>query len=217
MQADSLVDGGLIPYNLTDAFRLRPGNGLWFLSSANWSLPEEIIPTVPLNQSGTYRITLHSGWNIISNPFDIDLPWQDVADWNNISQALWSWQGNYALADTFYAAVYQGEAFYYYNAEERLFLDLPYPGFANPFFSKTTRSSIEDMVRLTAIRMDASVATVEAGFSPGASTGSDPFDYYAPPAVFSEIELHIKNEHQNVEGLPLARDILPAELPLKKI
>ena len=214
--ADSLVEGGLIPYNSTGAFRLRPGNGLWFLSSAPWSLPEQFIATVPLGQSGTYRIPLHSGWNIISNPFDIDLAWKDVADWNNISQALWSWQGNYALTDTFYAAVNHGEAFYYYNEEERLFLDLPYPGFANPFFSKTNQSGVEDIVRLTAIRMDASLARVEAGFSTDASSGSDGFDYYAPPAVFSEIALHIKNEHQTFKGLPLARDILPAELALRR-
>ena len=214
--ADSLIESGLLPFDESEAFRLKPGRGLWFLSASTWEQPDQLIPSVPLNQGGTYRIPLHDGWNIISNPFDIDLLWEDVSDWNNISQALWSWRGNYAIEDTFYAAIHQGEAFYFYNEEGRTFLDLPYPGFANPFFSKTTRTPHVDLLRITARNMDGALAIVEAGFSSGASTGADRFDYYAPPSFFAELSLHIENTHHTTRGRVLARDIQPAETPLKR-
>jgi len=105
-------------------FEFRPGRGFWLLSKAAWARSDSRT-TVALDAENEYAILLQEGWNIISNPFDIDLRWTDVQTRNGIDESLFAWNGAFAGATTF-ASARSGTAYYFFNADALTTLALPY-------------------------------------------------------------------------------------------
>ncbi|MCW8850850.1 MAG: hypothetical protein OQJ81_12790, partial [Melioribacteraceae bacterium] len=75
----------LIPYNGTSQFNFQPGNGFWILSKSALSMNESSSPASLIYELGNNSkleivtsINLNSGWNIISNPFEINVNWAEV-------------------------------------------------------------------------------------------------------------------------------------------
>lgn len=207
--ADSTASGELVPFNGTLQFQLKPGNGLWFLQKRPWALQSQAIPTVPLTSLGTYVIQLHEGWNIISNPFDVDIAWKDVAERNGLSQGIWRWDGDYVSVDTFYTSTRQAEAFYFNNVEGVDEIALPYPGLASPFLSKTVSHGNRQDLSINAAMGTRHQASVSVGFNDGAATGPDRFDQFVPPPHFSLFGLVIEGGDEGFNHAPLARDVRP--------
>ncbi len=207
---DTSGSGALIPFDTTRAFVLSPGKGLWFLSAGPWNVPPQRISTVNIDHRGTFDLPLYPGWNIISNPFDVDLMWDEVARRNGLSQPLWAWNGAYEPVDTMSTAKKQGEAYYFYNAEGVNILELPYPGIASPFFSKTAPSLAAPLLQITAEDESGARSDVQAGTTPGAREGFDPGDRVAPPAHFSSLSLRLENDDPSLHGHSLARELKPS-------
>ena len=199
----------LVLYSMTDDFEFQPGNGIWFLSKRDWVMRPQNVPSVPLSRNGTYTIPLRAGWNIISNPFDLDLDWEEVLKWNGYSQALWSWDGNYEETNEFQSASRDGRAYYYFNAEQASSLQLPYPGLAGIVQSKTARNGDIETLAITVKTERAFESKVTVGRSDQALPGIDGLDYFAPPHHFSEIAFSLTNKNLSFNGLPLARDVQP--------
>ncbi|NBB86279.1 MAG: T9SS type A sorting domain-containing protein, partial [Bacteroidetes bacterium] len=97
----------------SDLFDFVPGRGFWVLSQDDWSVTDT-RPTVALD-NGTFSFDVHEGWNIISNPFDVDVDWDLVQAASEVELLeLWRWDGSGAWGtpeDTF-ASAGTGEAFY---------------------------------------------------------------------------------------------------------
>ena len=204
--ADTSSGGQLLLYDGSENFAFRPGRGMWFLHTKTWRLNYRSIPTVPLSADGTYKIPLHEGWNIISNPFEVNIPWRLMESYNNITQGLWQWDGSYSRSDTFRTSLKQAEAFYFKNTEELDSLVLPHPFFAtNGSAGKTTPVKTE-FIELTAQSVSQHSASVSVGFSPDSRSGFDSYDLYAPPGHFATLEFFLSNEHADFGGQPLARD-----------
>lgn len=197
----------LIIYSDSSDFQLQPGVGMWFLSKGAWELRSQNVPSVPLSRNGTYTIPLHKGWNIISNPFDQDIEWEDVLKWNGLSQTLWTWDGSYEETSTFQSAAEEGQAFYYFNAEQASSMELPYPGLAGVFLSKASSSVNLETITLTAQNELALSSKVRVGRSDNAEAGLDPLDYIAPPDHFSTVQLAVSHSQTASGTLHLARDI----------
>lgn len=207
--ADSTASGELVGFNGSRQFQLKPGSGLWFLQKRNWVLETRTIPTVPLTSQGTYVIPVHDGWNIISNPFDVDIAWEDVAVRNGISQGIWRWNGDYVAVDTFYTTMKEAEAFYFNNVEGMDEIALPYPGLASPFLSKKQARDERQDLNIIAEMDDRHNASVFVGFSDEAASGLDRLDQFAPPPHFSTFGLVIEGTDPDFDGAPLAHDIRP--------
>ena len=197
----------LVIYSDSSEFEFRPGVGIWFLSKGPWELLQRNVPSVPLSRNGTYTIPLHKGWNIISNPFDQDIDWEEVLKWNGLSQALWDWDGSYEDTSTFQSAAEEGKAFYYFNAEQASSMELPYPGLAGVVLSKTSEVFDLEMLTLTAQNEQAFSSKVHVGQSSNAQAGLDPLDYVAPPDHFSTVQLTVSHSKTAEGDLQLARDI----------
>ena len=206
---DSTDSGALVPYNGTLQFQLKPGSGVWFLQKRPWVLKAQTIPTVPLTPLGTYVIPVHEGWNIISNPFDIDIAWKDVAERNGLSQSIWRWNGDYVPVDTFYTTTRQAEAFYFNNIEGVEEIALPYPGLASPFLFKTASRNNEQDLNISAAMGGRHQASVFVGFNDEAASGPDQFDQFVPPPHFSAFGLVIEGTDEGFDHAPLARDVRP--------
>ncbi|MCU7497385.1 MAG: hypothetical protein HF311_18090, partial [Ignavibacteria bacterium] len=83
-----------VEYDASETFNFAPGRGFWAVSKNAITLSGN-VNTVTLSPDGTYSIRLdHPGWNIISNPFDIAIPWSAVQALNSISEKISGWDGN---------------------------------------------------------------------------------------------------------------------------
>jgi hypothetical protein len=116
----------LMQYDGSDTFTAQPGRGFWVASLEALTFSEQ-VPTVSLTDGAT-TIPLHAGWNIIANPFDLDVDWASVEAANGGSlQPLWAFDGAFETTAALRSAA-SGEAFYFFNDTEREQLTLPYPG-----------------------------------------------------------------------------------------
>ena len=97
----------------SDLFDFVPGRGFWILSQNDWSVTDT-RPTVALD-NGTFSFDVHEGWNIISNPFDVDVEWDLVQAASEVELLeLWRWggSGGWGTPEDTFASAGTGEAFY---------------------------------------------------------------------------------------------------------
>lgn len=197
-----------------------PGLGFWLLPRQSWEV-DRAVATVPLQQDGTYRMGLQDGWNLISNPLEVDVPWDAVQEASGTNQALWRWTGRWQQVSTFRSAA-EGEAFYFMDGNISQ-LVVPYPGGAAsagtasptangdaaPGETKAGQSSTGAPATLTlsvfrdgerapgAAASNAAVSSVEVGTRPAASGGLDRFDLYAPPGYFEAASVQLIHTESN--------------------
>lgn len=218
---DTADNGRLIPYERTSRFVLKPGGGLWFLSKEDLEQTQEIVSTVDLNENGAFEIPLVDGWNMISNPLDLDIPWSVIADHNGVSQPIWRWSHGYKSVITFYSTTNIPEAYYFNNVEGLEKLELPY-AFPESANNKAARdkdaqyiaqksagasNTILEVVDLATSK----TSSVSINWMPDASQGFDRFDQFAPPAHFNTIGLALKPAHQDFDDQLLAVEARPVQ------
>lgn len=197
----------LVRFDGSDTFRFAPGRGFWLLSSENWVV-DDVVASVPLS-SGTVTVPLHDGWNIISNPFPVDVLWTDVDDANvgTTLQPVWAWDGAFQEADTFASAA-NGEAFYFFNDSGLSELMVPLAP-ASVASSTPAQASLSRAVTLEARFAAAKSQTgarVRVGESPDASDQRDALDHVAPRARFAPVSMYVSVDGRDAASR-LARDV----------
>jgi subtilisin family serine protease len=182
--------GALVPFDGSSSFRFRPGTGFWLRSDRPWRV-ERSVPTVPLREDGTYALELHDGWNIISNPFDLDVSWAAVDAANEGSvPPLWRFGGSFERTETF-ASARTGTAFYVLNDQDREVLRLPYPAFPDAPTGSAAPAAGPPALTLEAVRAGTTRSAVRVGVSDDAADGRDRYDAVAPPTRFSRVALRL--------------------------
>ena len=182
-------DEALLPFDGSSSFRFRPGTGFWLRSDRPWRVRRS-VPTVPLREDGTYALELHDGWNIISNPFDLDVSWAAVDAANEGSvPPLWRFDEQFERTETF-ASARTGTAFYVLNDQDRDVLRLPYPAFPDAPTGSASGSA-PPALTLQAVRAGTTRSAVRVGVSDDAADGRDPYDQVAPPTRFSQTALRL--------------------------
>ncbi|MDR8394702.1 hypothetical protein NC796_26425, partial [Aliifodinibius sp. S!AR15-10] len=192
--------------------------GFWVL--ANQPLVDSSsVVAVELSEQGTYSIPLHSGWNIISNPTEKDMAWAGVQQANDISQPLWSFLGgNYQQPDTLASARAGGQAYYYFNQEEKSQLQLPYAPNRLPG-TESSRSKTKEETKAWRIQLTATQpggehpngyqTTVRVGGAAKARDGFDHRDAVAPPGRFEAISMYLLPADFEESSTKLAREYRP--------
>ncbi|MGA2623307.1 MAG: T9SS type A sorting domain-containing protein [Bacteroidota bacterium] len=109
---------------------IGPGEGYWLLKKGNLSLAQVTIEMPPIAADRTYGIPLHSGWNIISNPFDRAVLWSDIIGQNGLDSATkaWTYVGNFVDTVTVLAPF---RGYYFSNDTNLTSLGIPYPFWQN--------------------------------------------------------------------------------------
>lgn len=201
-----------VSHDGSGTFDLAPGNGFWVLSQNDVSV-SETAPVVSLNDDFQTTISLHAGWNIVSNPLDRDVAWSDVTAANGGTlQAIWAWDGSFAEAGTF-ASAGSGSAYYFLNDQGLSELTIPYPN--APMTTKAVPAS-RDWLALATLVDGVPASTVRFGLHPQAEDGIDGFDQFAPPARFEAASLRIAVPSSARDSLTsrqqfLAHDVRGAE------
>ena len=110
----------------TDIFNFKPGNGFWLLSKSAININLQ-VNSVPLAGDNTYSIPLHTGWNIISNPFERSTNWSAVQVANGLAgnAVIHDWGGTWTNPASFIPY----KAYYFNNVTALGSLKIPYdPG-----------------------------------------------------------------------------------------
>jgi hypothetical protein len=189
---DGSSDDFLKAYDGSSTFGFRPGRGFWMLSRNAWA-PSGTADAVSLASDGTYTIDLHDGWNIISNPFDADVSWSAVQAANDLTQALWGWNGSFSEATTF-ASAQNGTAYYFLNEQGLDQLALPYPGAPSDLPAAVRAAQVSDeSLTITAFQDRERMSAVRVGVAEAGADGRDALDQFAPPGYFAGATLQLIN------------------------
>lgn len=183
----------LVEYDASETFAFGPGRGFWLISTDPW-IVDATVDAVPLDGDAATSVPLHDGWNIISNPLDRSVLWDDVVTANGGTlQALWQWNGAFAAADTFRTAT-AGEAFYFLNDQNLDALKVPYSG--NGVAEATGATKDQDgspsALILQAQSGGRPASRVVVGMTRGARDGFDTYDQIAPPGRFEATSLRLR-------------------------
>jgi len=181
------ADNYMIKYDGSSTFSLKPGIGFWVTSKQNFTY-DQTITTVNLNENNQASIPLHDGWNIISNPLDIDVSWNNVSETNGGNlQPIWRFDGSYNKATDFVSAR-SGEAFYFLNDQGLNNLLIPYEG--NTTKKKTTTKK-KELRLITQVAEDTTSSS--SLILTGRNATSSP-DVVAPPSGFEGPSLRFADE-----------------------
>jgi hypothetical protein len=200
---------GLVEFDGSSLFNFTPGKGFWVLNKTQLSI-SKTVNTVTLLADNSYSIPLHLGWNIISNPFEINVNWTDIQNMNglNTNDIIYSWNGSsYTQPATF--ENYKG--FYFYNSlSTRSSLKIPYE-----FSIVITKSNnfnqdqLEGSIKLSLLQNKQIKSFVAVGFNSLAKKDYDKFDYLSPPGNFEEFKISILEQSLSIPYKQLSVDYRP--------
>ena len=167
----------LIHYDGSANFLMSAGRAYWVLRKGTMAVIDS-VPSVPLDSTGSVKIPLHSGWNLITNPFPVALEWSYVQSLNGgLSDSLWNYDGGYSETSSF--APNKG-----YYLDNRLDLDsliVPFSGLPTtpkPLGKPATAGSWRVSIALKS--PDAVERALVLGTSPDATEGLDLIDHRKP-------------------------------------
>ena len=191
---DGTDEDFLVEFDDADPFTLQPGNGFWVLNDSDWSV-EDTFETVSLTSDGEATIDMQDGWNIISNPLDVDVDWEQVQAANGFSADLWAWDGSWTAVETFESAQ-EGVAYYVRNEDGLDEIDVPYPGSiadraASQAELPAAVQALEDgqTFSIDAHLEDEKIGQVQLGYSEGEEVIRRPM----PRQMFSSAHLHVRD------------------------
>ena len=201
------VSDYLIEYTSGSAlFRFKPGNGFWLLSKNTLNV-NAAVNTVPLAGDNTYSIQLHSGWNIISNPFERSTNWSAVQVANGLAgnAVIYDWGGSWSNPTSFIP--YKG--YYFNNIASLNTLKIPYD--PSGTLGKSTKEdtlkfSSEDDLKLVLFSNGEEKSKAYIGFNSQSVDDFDNEDYFAPPSDFEEVRVIIRNKSLSTDYNALMRE-----------
>jgi hypothetical protein len=159
---------------------LTQGEGYWLIRKKSFSIAKAVTMT-PLGRDGNVGIPLHEGFNIISNPFELDVPLSTVIAKNaGLSNArLYTYTG--AGYDT--SATFEPFKGYYFfkSAATSNGLKVPYP--FSPSSAQRDSPPVDWQVQLE-YRTASSVDKLNfVGVSAAAGEGLDSLEHNKPPLM----------------------------------
>ncbi|MGE5497097.1 MAG: choice-of-anchor D domain-containing protein [Syntrophothermus sp.] len=197
-----------VKYDGTSAFNFRPGNAFWILSKE----PLKVSVTaaaVPDMYENVYTIPLHSGWNLISNPYPMTISWNTVRDENSlpVNAVLYSWNKGYSTTGFF--APYQG--YYFYNNYSLKSLKLPYSlkGLPDGTAAAHKETAAAGM-KICLLDEGKEVSSALAGLDKNASADFDTLDFFAPPGDFERANIRLYNRSITPDYKYLSCEMRPA-------
>ncbi len=185
---------------------LEPGKGYWFIAREKAAINLGEATTVPLNQRREFKVTLQTGWNLIGNPFNFPISWDDVVEYNgspNTLSQLTSFENGYLAIGSQVIAPYRGGFVINFGGP----LDVYISANRNKSLSgrvadkSSTKSEIDSdtwELKLELSDGQFSNATSGIGMNPQASDDEiDVFDFITLPSMpgVPRLELRMQPEH----------------------
>jgi hypothetical protein len=200
--------------NPTDVFQEYPdvftsverGRGYWFIVKNTTEIKVGPVDAPKDNRASLYQMTLNPGWNLIGNPYPMDINWSDVLALNNnpaIGQ-LQVYTGGWSNATTLEA--FQG-GFVNLSGAANVMIKVPFKGQTTEggrikFHELTSDISKQEWkVDLHIFQSDTYNKIGGFGMSPVASDQKDENDAFNPPRFINSPEINFEKS---------SSDFLPA-------
>ncbi len=194
---------------LSSSSTLNTGEGYWLLRKGSLS-PSLNLTLPPLGSDGTYSIALHSGWNIIGNPFDRSVSWSAVLAANGLSAntPLYEYTGTTTYAQSTTLDPFKG--YYFDNRTSNLTsLKIPYP-FSLPKVQPVSGPSIDWKVQLIFESDINSDRENYIGIAPSAKIAYDELDQRKPPLFLDQGFLYFPRPEWDAEYSRFSSDFRPS-------
>ena len=182
----------LLPWDGSSTFNFTPGRAFWIISKNAMNVSGSISP-VALDGNNFYSIPLHQGWNLISDPFETAILWQNVRSLNRLpdNSLIYTWNNSWSNP----ASMSPFEGYYFNNTSGLSNMVLPYqPG--------ATRKSDQIIPYVSPkhlkLGIEGSAAYLIAAFDNNSSSDFDDKDYYAPPSAFAQTDIRLINPDLSV-------------------
>lgn len=189
----------LIEFDGSATFNFKPGNGFWLLSKNAINVSTN-VNTVTLAGDNTYSIALHSGWNIISNPFERSTNWAAVIASNGLAAnaVINSWNGSSWSQPTQFSPY---TAYYFNNTGSLTSLKIPYDpsGTLGKTIEENQIVYSEGDLKISLYANGEEKSKVIIRSNTDASNDYDVNDYFAPPGDFEEARIIIVNDKASSE------------------
>ncbi len=117
---NGLPDNYLVPYNSGGSFVFSTGTAFWILKKG-YLVIDTTVENAPLNSNNEVEVPLHSGWNIITDPFTYPVEWDTIKAINNITEPAYSFNGSFGIS--LKISPYTG--YYFFNADSLTTLKIP--------------------------------------------------------------------------------------------
>lgn len=174
------ADDYLVKYDGSSQFHLSVGRAFWVVAIND--IPVNFNITMPaLTNNDEISIPLHSGWNLITNPFLQQVSWPTVQAGNGITWKLnlfhGTWDKNHQLLKPFLG-------YMVYNADGRNSLKIPYP----TSLSKMPPAALQTewAVGVMMSYADKEQHVIEFGIAPDASVQKDELEFHTP-RMFADV------------------------------
>ncbi len=198
-----------VKYNQSDTFDVGSGRAFWLIHNGPLQV-NTTVTAIPLDSLGQVEIPLHGGWNIITDPFAVDVPWDTVQVINHISEPIWSFDGSFGLSASL--STYQG--YYYFNADSLASLKIPYmeaqsaPSVSRQFVGTASADSSWTIhVMLTSA--GAIDSSLWFGASRSAKSGFNRLDIHKPRSLGSNVSIYFRHPNWNPDFESFASEIHP--------
>ncbi len=117
----------LVEYDGSARFKFSPGRAFWVVQKSALDLTNRTVAAALLNANREMTIPLHSGWNLIANPFDRPVAWSRIQAANktatdSIPEPIWAFNQSFSRSSSF--EPYAG--YYVYNRTNLDTLRIPY-------------------------------------------------------------------------------------------
>jgi hypothetical protein len=167
-----------VEYDGTSAFDFQPGRAFWILSRNPFSVSQN-ASTVSIDTADSYPISIHGGWNLISNPFEKSVSWSSVEKMNGTTQPIYAFSnGSYTQPDTM--DPYEG--YYFYNDTTVSQLRIPYVYSSVPA-SVANQATVTDQHVVVALSDgNKSLSSIAVGVK--SAPGIKSANIFAPPGNF---------------------------------
>ncbi len=193
----------LVEYNGGTDFRFAEGRAFWLVKKGDWNF-SATVPSVPLNNESA-EITLHSGWNIITNPFPFAVTWATIKSANSLNETLWGFKGSFTASSTL--EPYTG--YYFFNSTGLSSLKIPYGSSLGKIAEAKIESASGWQVRIGLQTKNYSENVVSFGVAQSSSIELDKFDLRRPRAVGETPSVIFSRAEWDEKYSSFATDIKP--------
>ena len=118
-------------------FNFSEGTAFWILKNGALNI-DTTVESAPIDNTGMTQISLHQGWNLITNPFIGVIPWPQIQSVNNTNEIIYSFSGTFNTSVNFNPYV----GYYFFNSNGAGTLRIPVPG-PSPIIQKKIVSILD--------------------------------------------------------------------------
>jgi hypothetical protein len=168
----------MVVNNAAAPFVFSTGKAYWLVKKGPWTI-SSFVESAPLDTAGMVLIPLHTGYNLITNPFGLEVPWAAVQQVNGsaANEQPWEYSGSLGFARATSLRPYIG--CYFVNSDTLTNLKVPYAGTSGVL--KATVDTVAGWTVVLGVRTDEYADhSTEIGVRADALDGKDVRDYHRP-------------------------------------